>query len=74
MKTFIKTFDAWHKTKTGYAVMGVLELAVAYVLASRAIDTGSWWEYLFTLIFFIGAAQNFVKLAGSIFNKHYGKN
>ena len=56
----------WHQTKTGLAVFGVIELAVAYVFASLAIDRGSWWWYTLTLVSLIGALQDFVKLVGRI--------
>lgn len=61
-KNMVQQFDAWHKTKLGHAVFGVLELAVAFSLAFRALDTGSWWEYGFGLLFLIGGVQNFTKL------------
>lgn len=64
-KNAVQQFDAWHKTKTGRAVFGVLELAIALSLAFRALDTGSWWEYGFALLFFIGGVQNLVKLIGT---------
>lgn len=51
-------FDNWHKTKRGYAVMAVIELVLAYIVGSRSLDTGSWWQYGFTLILFIGGVQN----------------
>jgi hypothetical protein len=63
-KSTIKQFDAWHKTKPGLAIFGVLELLLAYVVASRALDTGSWWEYGFAVLLTIGGIQNFVKLIG----------
>lgn len=63
-KNAIQQFDAWHKTKPGLAIFGLLELAIAFGLGTRALDTGSWWEYGFTLLFFIGGVQNLVKLIG----------
>ena len=71
MQTAIKQFDSWHKTKAGHIVMGLLELGAAYVLGSLAIDSGSLWEYLFGIIFFVGAVQNFVQLILA-FRKHHG--
>jgi len=62
MNKALKQFEAWHKTKRGLVVFGVLELAVAYGLASRAIDTGSWWQYGLGLLFLIGGLQNIIKL------------
>jgi hypothetical protein len=73
MNKFIKSFDKWHKTKPGYAVIGVLELALAYVVGSRSIDTGSFWQYMFTIILFIGGLRNFVMLGLSLVPKSNGK-
>ena len=70
----IEKFDKWHKTLKGYAIMGFLELLVAYIIASRAIDTGSWWEYLFTLVFLVGGAQNALHLIRLRARKGHGKN
>lgn len=61
-KNMVQQFDAWHKTKLGRAVFGALELAIAFSLAFRALDTGSWWEYGFGLLFLIGGVQNLVRL------------
>jgi len=62
MQAAVKQFDAWHKTKIGYAVMAVVELGLAYVLASRAIDTGSIWQYLFAIVLLAGCIRNIVGL------------
>lgn len=64
----LQTFDRWHKTKLGYAVSGLVELAITYGFASLAINSGAWWQYLLALIFLIGTLQNFVKLIGSVFH------
>ena len=63
----LRKIDAWHKTKPGLFVFGLAELAIAYGFASLSIDRGNLWWYLLTLIFLIGALQNFVKLIGSLF-------
>ncbi len=67
-KNLLKELDAWHKTKKGLLTAGVIELVIAYILGIRAIDTGSLWQYLFTLIFFVGGLHNIFKLIGSIIN------
>jgi hypothetical protein len=59
--------DAFHQTRTGYAVFAVIELALAYVFISWAIDGGSWFDYGLALIFTIGFLQNFIKLVGTFF-------
>jgi hypothetical protein len=58
----LKKFEDWHKTRQGHAVFTVIELALAYVVGSRAIDTGSWWEYALAFFFLIGAVQNAARL------------
>ena len=60
--------DTFHKSKPGYLVFALVELAGAYGFASLAIDRGSWWWYLLTLIFLVGSLQNLVKLIGSLFH------
>jgi hypothetical protein len=32
---------------------GLLAFVLAYIVGSRALDTGSWWEYFGTLILLI---------------------
>lgn len=58
----LKQFEAWHNTKRGLIVFAALELGAAYLLGSRAIDTGSWWEYAVTLLLLVGVAQNLIRL------------
>jgi hypothetical protein len=67
-KNLLKELDVWHKTKRGMLTAGVIELIIAYILGIRAIDTGSLWQYLFTLIFFVGGLYNIFKLIGNIIN------
>lgn len=64
----LKQLDNWHKTKTGLLVFAVLELGIAYVFVSLAIDKGNFLYYLLTLIFLFGSLQNLVKLIGKIVN------
>lgn len=45
-------------------IFGAIELAIAYIFASLAIDRGSWWWYALTLIFLVGAIHNVIKLVG----------
>lgn len=73
MGKLVERFETWHKTKLGYAVMGVLELAVAFALVSRAIDTGSIWQYFFAVIFFVGGLRNLYKLIHALICKKHGK-
>ncbi len=65
-QTLLYKLDAWHKTKQGYVVFGLAELLLFVAFASLAIDRGTWVWYVLTLIFLIGAGQNFVRLAKTI--------
>ena len=64
----IDKLDKWHKTKLGLFIFGLAELAIAYGFASLSIDRGNLIWYLLTLIFLVGALQNFVKLIGKLIN------
>lgn len=41
--------------------MGMAGLVLAYLLISRAFDTGSWWQYLGTLLLLILSSQLIVR-------------
>ena len=58
----LKDLDDFHKTPTGYITFGIVELLLAYGVGSRALDTGSLWQYALAIILFVGAVQNIVKL------------
>lgn len=57
--------DKFHKTRTGYAVFALVELALAYLFISWAIDSGNWIDYLLALVFTVGFLQNLSKFIGS---------
>lgn len=63
----MEKFREWHQSRVGLLVMGAVEFLASYILASRAIDTGSWWEYGFAIVFAVGGIHNFIKLAGKLF-------
>ena len=65
----LKQLDNWHRTRSGYLVFAVVELAIAYGFASLAIDRGNLWYYLLTLIFFVGGLKNLFKLIGALIGK-----
>jgi len=54
--------DTFHKTKLGYLIFGLVELGLAYWLASLAINSGSLWEWALAIIFAVGFLQNIIKL------------
>lgn len=60
MESFQKLHE-WHQTKVGLVVFGLLELVLAYIIGSKAIDTANLWEYALTILLIIGAIHNFVK-------------
>jgi hypothetical protein len=64
----IKALHKWHQTKIGLLVFGLIELVIAYGLASLAIDRGNFLWYLLALIFLVGALQNIFKLIGKLVN------
>ena len=61
--------DKFHKTRAGYALFGLVELALAYVFIGWAIDSGSWLDYLFALLFTVGFLQNLTRLVMTFFRK-----
>jgi hypothetical protein len=65
----LQRLDNWHKTKVGYLVFAVVELALAYGLISLAIDRGSLWWYALTLIFLVGGLKNLLKFVQLLTSK-----
>ena len=59
----IDKLDAFHKTRLGYLVFGLIELGLAYMVSLKAIDNGNLilWTLAFILLF--GFLQNFVRMA-----------
>jgi hypothetical protein len=43
------------------ALAGLVGLIISYLLGSRALDTGSYWEYLFTVIFLVITVRLFIR-------------
>lgn len=62
----LQKIDAFHKTKFGYLLFCIVELAIAYAFVSLSIDTGNLFYYLLTLIFFVGALKNLFKFVGKL--------
>lgn len=61
-KKTLQQLDQWHQTSQGLITFGLIELVLAYIMGSRALDTGSWWEYLLTFLLLAGVVQNIVRL------------
>jgi hypothetical protein len=68
MTPFVLPLQRWHKTRSGLVGFGLVELLLAYVFASFAINNGNLWFYLAALILIIGALHNFFKLLGRLIN------
>ncbi len=67
----LKQLDTFHKTKTGYLVFGLVELGLSSLFFSLAVNSGSLWQWTLMLLLFVGFAQNFVKLIGTLLHgKH----
>ncbi len=54
----IRRFDRFHRTRTGYLLLGIIELLLAYIFISIAIDTANLWSYLAAIILVFGAIFN----------------
>ena len=52
--------QAFHKTRQGYLAFAVVELVLAYILASIAIDTANMFAYVFAAILTVGALINVI--------------
>lgn len=53
---------AWQETKTGLGLISLLDLFLAYIFVSLAIDTGSLIQYFIAFVFFALAVGHAVKL------------
>jgi hypothetical protein len=61
-----KKVDTFHRTRAGYLVFGLAELALAYLFFSLAVNSGSLWQWGLAIILFIGFLQNFGRLIGTL--------
>jgi hypothetical protein len=54
----LQTLDKFHKTRRGYAVFGLVELAMCYGFVDWALDTGNllWWTA--ALVLLVGGLQD----------------
>lgn len=58
----LRTITTWHKTKFGYLIFGIVELAAAYFISLLAVNSGNLWEYVLTLLFLYGGLRNLVNI------------
>lgn len=61
MNKTISDIDKFHQTRKGKLAFGTAELVIAALAFSRAIYTGSLWEYLIGLLMLIGGLNNLVR-------------
>lgn len=60
---------AWQETKVGLAVIAVLNLFIAYVWASLAINSGSLLQWFIAMLFFVLAITHAVKFVRKLRRK-----
>ena len=61
MNRTITKIDKFHKTRRGKLAFGVVELIIAYLVISWAVDSGEIWQYAVAILLLIGGVVNFVK-------------
>lgn len=61
MSNTVASIDRFHGTKKGKLIFGAGEWALSYIIISRAIYTGSLWEWGIGILFFIGGLNNLVR-------------
>ncbi len=59
----------WYKRVIVQAVFSLICLGIAYLLVSRAIDTGSWWEYFGAIVFLCTAINLLINVIKLSFNR-----
>lgn len=71
----LSKIKSWHATNKGLFTFSIAEILISYLVGSRAIDTGSLWQYFFTFVFFFGGVRNIFKLVVNIIhgNRHKAK-
>jgi hypothetical protein len=52
--------SVWYKRAVYLVVIGIISLVIAYLLVSRAVNTGSWWEYFGAVVFLSIALNQFL--------------
>jgi len=65
-----QALDIFHKSRVGQLVFGIIELALAYLFGSLAVNSGSLWEWFLAIVFVIGFLQNFIKFIRRIVLDH----
>lgn len=50
----------WYDKRGWALILGVVMLLISYGIGSRSLDTGSWQQYILTLIFLMFAANRII--------------
>ena len=58
----LSTVHVWHQTRSGLLIFALVELGLAYVFVSLAIDRGSLLDYAVAIVLLIGGVHNIIKL------------
>lgn len=56
-----KAKQAWIRTKNGLIVSGVAGILLAYAFLTRALDTGSYWQYAGGVIFLLAGLKMLIR-------------
>ena len=56
-----KFIPAQHDKPKKLALAGFVGIVLTYFVASRALDTGSYWEYLLTVVLLIISIRLFIR-------------
>ncbi len=61
MSSTVASIDKFHSTRKGTLIFFAAEWIASYIIISRAIDTGSLWEWTLGILLFIGGLTNLVR-------------
>jgi hypothetical protein len=61
-------FVRWKHTWIGRAVWTIVDLVIAYIFASLAVDSGSLWQWGLVVLFLIDGLYNVARLIGLLIN------
>jgi|GEM_PF-328310 hypothetical protein len=68
--SILQPIARWHQTLSGLFVFGVVELALAYGLASLAIDRGGLGWYALAILAVVGVFRNFLRFIWKAIHGH----
>lgn len=62
-------FEKWRHSYSGRAAWIVLTLAIAYVFASMAVDSGILWQWGLAALFAIDGIYSITRLIGKVYGR-----